>query len=70
MASKLLERIFMEGFLKHIPQDFQVVAEREAPDFLLSDARGSLGLRLHRYSLLGASRAPRRKRRSRNAASI
>jgi quinol monooxygenase YgiN len=41
-----------------------------APNGRLLDARGSLGLRLHRYSVIGASRAPRRKRQSRNAASI
>lgn len=44
MASKLLERIFVEGFLEHIQQDFHFVTERESPDFVLSDARGKFGL--------------------------
>jgi hypothetical protein len=44
MASKRLERIFVEGFIEHIEQDFQLVTEREAPDFVLSDARGQFGL--------------------------
>jgi hypothetical protein len=44
VASKLLERIFVEGFLKHIDQDLHLVAERETPDFVLSDARGQFGL--------------------------
>lgn len=34
----------MEGFLKHIEQELHLVAERESPDFVLSDAQGEFGL--------------------------
>ena len=44
MASKLQERIFVEGFLKHIEQELHLVTERESPDFVLSDAQGEFGL--------------------------
>lgn len=43
MASKELERFFVDGFLKSFPE-FQFVTEREAPDFILQDTAGLIGL--------------------------
>ena len=44
MASKQLERAFVESFLERIDQDFRLVKEEEPPDFILADAHGSFGL--------------------------
>jgi len=45
MASKKLERHYLDGFLKMVPR-FELIAEREAPDFMLRDEMGSVGLEL------------------------
>jgi hypothetical protein len=39
MASKQIERLYLEGFLRSFPH-FDVVADCEAPDFILRDATG------------------------------
>lgn len=59
MASKILERMYLDGFLKTFSQ-FEVVDEREAPDFVLRDPTGSIGfelVQLFRDSTKGGSRA-------------
>ena len=43
MASKDLERMYLKGFLASFPH-LQLVAEGEAPDFMLRDTEGSIGL--------------------------
>jgi hypothetical protein len=43
MASKQRERFYVDGFLRAFPQ-FEVVDEREAPDFILRDEVGLVGL--------------------------
>jgi hypothetical protein len=46
MASKVLEQIYLHGFVEKQPQ-FQIVDEsatRESPDFLLRDATGVIGV--------------------------
>lgn len=44
MASKVQERIFVEGFLQRCPDALSLIAERESPDFLMRDHRGEFGL--------------------------
>jgi hypothetical protein len=43
MASKQLERVYLDGFLKSFPH-LHVIADCEAPDFILRDAAGPIGL--------------------------
>jgi len=47
MASKQLERLYLEGFLKSFPH-FEVVADCEAPDFILRDVVGPIGFEVVR----------------------
>jgi hypothetical protein len=44
MASKLQERIFVEGFLQKCPDAMALIAERESPDFIMRDHKGEFGL--------------------------
>ncbi|MEO6307933.1 MAG: hypothetical protein ABIO96_06160 [Nitrospiraceae bacterium] len=44
MASKVLERIFVEGFLQRLGPGNVILEERESPDFLISDGQEKFGL--------------------------
>ncbi len=44
MASKVLERIFVEGFLQRLDPGYVILEERESPDFLVSDGTEKFGL--------------------------
>ena len=44
MASKVLERIFVEGFLQRLGLGYVILEERESPDFLVSDGQEKFGL--------------------------
>ncbi|MGA6826780.1 hypothetical protein ACO9S2_04090 [Nitrospira sp. NS4] len=44
MASKVLERIFVEGFLPRLGSGYAILEERESPDFLVSDGEERFGL--------------------------
>ena len=44
MASKVLERIFVEGFLQRLGPGYVILEERESPDFLVSDGHEKFGL--------------------------
>ena len=44
MASKVLERIFVEGFLQRLGPGYVILEERESPDFLVSDGQEKFGL--------------------------
>lgn len=44
MASKVEERIFVEGFLSRLGPGYAILEERESPDFLVSDGQERFGL--------------------------
>jgi|WetSurMetagenome_2_1015567.scaffolds.fasta_scaffold67703_2 hypothetical protein len=68
MASKLQERIFVEGFLKRCPDPMSLIAERESPDFLMRDDKGELGLEVAQvFRTNGRAGSPAKAAASRRA---
>jgi hypothetical protein len=49
MASKIQERVFVEGFLQKYSEAVTLIAERESPDFLMRDPNGEFGLEVAQF---------------------
>lgn len=62
MASKQLERVYVEGFLNAFPM-FELVKEHEAPDFVMRDANGLIGMELVQVFVDAASGGSTTKKR-------
>lgn len=66
MASKVQERIFVEGFLQHLGPKYVILEERESPDFLMSDGQETFGLEVAQiFRDRGPSGSPSRAAESR-----
>ena len=63
VASKRLERLYLEEFLRSFPH-FIVVAEREAPDFVLRDTAVPLDSKSFRSSGMLREQGQKRKNSS------